>query len=68
MDDVARSAARGLCDYFGIPYVEPTKKTDQESDTIYRVQVGAFKVKAIADAYLKKVQAAGFADAYITTK
>lgn len=34
---------------------------------MYRVQVGAFKVKSNADAYLKKVQAAGFKDAYITT-
>jgi len=34
--------------------------------TLYRVQVGAFGVKANADAMLAKVKAAGFADAFIT--
>lgn len=33
---------------------------------LYRVQCGAFSNKANADAYLKKVQAAGFTDAFIT--
>lgn len=36
-----------------------------ESDTIYRVQVGAFKVKGNADAYLAKVREI-FPEAYIT--
>lgn len=67
LDDIARSAAKGLCDYFGIPYVAPKKETVAQSDTLYRVQVGAFKVKANAEGFLKKVQAAGFPDAYITT-
>ena len=41
-------------------------KTDTSSKKkYYRVQVGAFSVKANADAYLKKVQAAGFKDAFI---
>ena len=61
MRDVARSAAQGLCDYFDIPFVDPYA----EKAMLYRVQVGAFGVKANADAYLEKVQAAGFPDAYI---
>lgn len=36
-----------------------------EDTTIYRVQVGAFSVKANAENYLKKVKEAGFADAFI---
>ena len=31
----------------------------------YRVQLGAFSVKANADAMLRKVKAAGFTDAFI---
>lgn len=31
----------------------------------YCVQLGAFSVKANADAYLKKVKAAGFSDAFV---
>ena len=41
-------------------------KLDQ-GDTIYRVQVGAFRNKDYAEAYLARVQAAGFPNAYITT-
>lgn len=35
---------------------------------LYRVQVGAFSVKANADALLAKVKSAGFKDAYIRTE
>ena len=34
----------------------------------YRVQVGAFRVKANADAMLKKLKDAGFKDAFIKTE
>lgn len=64
MEDVARSAAKGLCEWFGIEYKEPPKK-EEPSTTIYRVQVGAFRSKENAQAYLEKVQAAGFPNAYI---
>ncbi len=39
--------------------------TPTESKKLYRVQVGAYSVKANADAMLKKVRAAGFKDAFI---
>lgn len=35
--------------------------------TVYRVQVGAFSVRANAEAQLEKLRAAGFKDAFITT-
>lgn len=40
------------------------KKEEPKSDVLYRVQVGAFRVKAYADAQLKKVSEAGF-DTYM---
>ena len=44
-----------------------TKTPDTpQSNTLYRVQVGAYSVKANADAQLKKVKNAGFTDAFIT--
>ena len=44
-----------------------TKTPDiPQSNTLYRVQVGAYSVKANADAQLKKVKNAGFTDAFIT--
>ena len=39
----------------------------QEVKTMYRVQIGAFSVKANAEKMLAKAKAAGFTDAYITT-
>ena len=41
--------------------------TPEPAKTLYRVQTGAFSVKANADALLAKVKAAGF-DTYITTE
>ena len=64
LTNIARATCKGMCKYFGIPFVEP-KAEKVESDMLYRVQVGAFSVKANAEAYLKKVQAAGFPEAYI---
>ena len=45
------------------------KLSDKKSDNgvLYRVQIGAFSVKANADAMLAKVKSAGF-DAFITTE
>ena len=45
----------------------PAPAPEPESDTIYRVQVGAFKVKANAERMLDAIKAAGFTDAYIKT-
>jgi hypothetical protein len=36
-----------------------------EPKTIYRVQVGAYSIKTNANAMLKKLQAAGYSDAYV---
>lgn len=43
------------------------KVTAQLSNTIYRVQVGAFRNKTYAMDYLQRVKDAGFHNAYITT-
>ena len=59
MTEVAESAAKGLCEWFGIPYVDEPK-TEPEKNILYRVQVGAFRVKANAEAQLEKLKAAGF--------
>ena len=50
--------AKGILKTLGI-------EIQSETATIYRVQVGAYKVKANAEAMLKKIKEAGF-DAFIT--
>ena len=49
----------------GDPIEEKPQDKPEESDILYRVQVGAFKNKIYADDMLKKVKAKGF-DAFIT--
>ena len=44
-----------------------TEQAEPDTKTLYRVQVGAFSVKSNAEAMLKKIKAAGFDDAFITT-
>lgn len=43
----------------------PSPATSTEPKKLYRVQVGAYSIKANAEAMLAKVKAAGFVDAYI---
>lgn len=60
---IARATCKGLCAYFGIPFVEPeAEKT--EGGTLYRVQVGAFKNRTNAEKMLADLKKAGF-DGYI---
>lgn len=65
--------AKAILEFLGIPYVGTKKKPTETkekaptSNTIYRVQVGAYSVKSNAEAMQRKLKAAGF-DAYITTQ
>lgn len=50
--------AKAILEYLNIAYVEP-------SNSLYRVQLGAYKNKNNAEAMLAKIKAAGFNDAFI---
>lgn len=53
--------AKGILKTLGIAYKAPTSTSSTSSnDKIYRVQVGAFKNKANAEAMKKKLEAAGY--------
>lgn len=47
---------------------EPTIPAPVMPKKLYRIQIGAYSVKANAEAMLKKVKAAGFKDAFIKTE
>lgn len=51
---IGETIAKGICNYLGVTFKEVMKSV--KSNTIYRIQLGAFSVKANADAYLKEVQ------------
>jgi N-acetylmuramoyl-L-alanine amidase len=61
IDTIGAALAKGVLDFFGIPFVEAEGLSKQP----YRVQGGAYSVKANADAMLARVKAAGFTDAFI---
>jgi len=60
----AEHIAKGLCNYYGIKYKElqANNKIDSKTnnDTIYKVQVGAYKDKDNAEDMLNKLKEAGF--------
>ena len=59
--DIGEAIARGICDYFGVTFKAPEKpKPAATIDKLYRVQVGAFAVRANAEKMLAKLKAAGF--------
>lgn len=61
---LAKAEAAVIAEYFGME--KPAEKpAEAPTDKWYRVQVGAYRVKANAEAKLKEVKAAGFTDAYI---
>ena len=51
---IGETIAKGICNYLGVAFKETVKPVT--SNTIYRIQLGAFSVKANADAYLREVQ------------
>lgn len=64
--EIGEAIAKGLCKYLGVKYVPAKQETPKPAepaqvDTLYRVQVGAFAVRANADRMLEKLKAAGFA-------
>ena len=59
--DIARATAKGMCEYFGIPFRDPDEKK-----TLYRVQLGAFHNLDNARKFLETVRQ-NFPAAFITT-
>lgn len=62
---IGETIAKGICNYLGVTFKTAPSKPAAAGNVIYRVQVGAFSVKANADAYLKEVQKV-FPAAFIT--
>ena len=63
--EIGEAIAKGLCKYLGVAFVParqeaPKPAEPAQGDTLYRVQVGAFAVRANADRMLEKLKAAGF--------
>ena len=60
---IGETIARGICDYFGVTFKDPEQPKPAKpvtTDTLYRVQVGAFAVRENAEKMLARLKAAGF--------
>ena len=55
---LGEAICKGVCNYYGVTYKE-------NSDKLYRVQIGAFREKSNAENCLQKAKSAGFTDAFI---
>ncbi|MEG1641388.1 MAG: N-acetylmuramoyl-L-alanine amidase, partial [Ruthenibacterium sp.] len=65
-DAIAKAYVAALVATFNIARKDtPAKPNPPTTGKLYRVQVGAYAVKANADAMLAKVKSAGFSDAFI---
>ena len=65
--ELGEAVARGICNYMGREFVEPKQGyAGEDKETLYYVQIGAFKVKANAEAYMRKAIANGYG-AFIKT-
>lgn len=61
---VGEAIAKGVCQGYGVTYKAPDVKP-APADVFYRIQVGAFSSRTLAEAFLEQVQAAGFPNAFI---
>ena len=64
--ELGEAVALGICNYMGVNFVEPKRDKPAEKETMYYVQIGAFKVKAYAEAYMRDAIAKGY-NAFIKT-
>lgn len=72
---IAEETVQALCEYFDVAYVPPVEDDngapaepatpEEKENALYRVQIGAFRVRANAEAFRAKAEAAGFDGAYI---
>lgn len=53
---IGEAIGKGICDYYGVKY--PKKETEAPKK-LYKIQVGAFKNKANAEAYIQKLKNLG---------
>lgn len=65
LQKLAEAEAAVIAEYFG--QAKEPEKEPEPAGVLYRVQIGAYSVKANAEAQLAKAKAAGFKDAFITS-
>lgn len=63
---VGEAIAKGVCQAYGVKYTATTSAASAPSKNVfYRVQVGAYNSKALAEELLQSVKKAGFTNAFV---
>lgn len=65
---VGEAICKGVCEGYGVKYIPPATTAtaaSTKSGTIYRVQVGAFSDKTLAEHFLQTVKEKGFPNAFL---
>ena len=62
--EIGEAICKGICAHFGVTYKVPTVEKPTEDKVRFRVQVGAFRNRDYAEAYVKTLKKAGF-DAFV---
>lgn len=70
---IGEAIAKGICDYYGVNVAETTEakkenNASSKNETLYSVQVGAFKSKKNAQGYVEKLKKAGFEGFIVKSK
>lgn len=63
-EEIGEAICKGICNHYGVTYKAKEKPKAEAKGKLYKVQVGAYGVKANAEAMLAKLKKAGF-DGYI---
>jgi N-acetylmuramoyl-L-alanine amidase len=63
---LGEAIAKGICEYYGVENNQNGASNLQQSDGLYRVQVGAYKNKIYAEKLMNKLKDLGITDVYIT--
>jgi N-acetylmuramoyl-L-alanine amidase len=58
-EEIGEAICKGVCNYYGVTY-KAQAVAENKTEKLYRVQVGAYSVKANAEAMLAKLKKAGF--------
>jgi N-acetylmuramoyl-L-alanine amidase len=65
---IGEAIAKGICDYYGVKFTQDNKNNaSSEDETLYVVQVGAFKSKENAQKMVDKLKKSGY-ESFITKK
>lgn len=60
VETIGEAIAKGICNHYGVTFVEKPAPVVEDENVLYKVQVGAYAIRANAEKMLEKLEKAGF--------